>query len=234
MRMNDAGFGVSRVLEGMAAAVEAGLGPIKVNAVIRRGINEHAICDLAEHFRGTGITVRFIEFMDVGHTNGWRLDDVVPATDIIDRLETRWLLEPLEPTHPGEVARRYRYRDGGGEVGVISSVTQPFCGDCSRARLSADGSHPVQRAWVELDVPQCGYCQAGQIMSASSLLSRTPRPTDQDIDRAMNGNICRCATYHRIRAAIHRAAQMAAADGGGGRRGQDDAPKSLLPSPAGA
>ena len=101
--------------------------------------------------------------------------------------------------------------------------------------LSPDGSHPVQRAWVELDVPQCGYCQAGQIMSASSLLSRTPRPTDQDIDRAMNGNICRCATYHRIRAAIHRAAQMAATDGGSGRRGQDDdAPKSLLPSPAGA
>jgi isoquinoline 1-oxidoreductase alpha subunit len=100
--------------------------------------------------------------------------------------------------------------------------------------LSPDGNHPVQRAWVELDVPQCGYCQAGQIMSASSLLSRTPRPTDTDIDRAMNGNICRCATYHRIRQAIHRAAQMAAADtNGGGRRGDDDAPKSLL-STAGA
>jgi cyclic pyranopterin phosphate synthase len=140
LRMNDAGVPVARILDGIAAAQEAGLGPIKVNAVIRRGINEHAICDLAEHFRGTGVTVRFIEFMDVGHTNGWRLDDVVPATEVIDRLETRWLLEPAEPTHPGEVARRFRYRDGAGEVGVISSVTQPFCGDCSRARLSADGS----------------------------------------------------------------------------------------------
>ncbi|HEY5546527.1 MAG TPA: (2Fe-2S)-binding protein [Gemmatimonadaceae bacterium] len=101
--------------------------------------------------------------------------------------------------------------------------------------LSADGSHPVQRAWVEMDVPQCGYCQAGQIMSASSLLARTPRPTDNDIDRAMNGNICRCATYLRIRQAIHRAAQMAAADGNSGRReSEDDAPKSLLTSSAGA
>ncbi len=101
--------------------------------------------------------------------------------------------------------------------------------------LSVDGSHPVQRAWVEMDVPQCGYCQAGQIMSASSLLARTPRPTDSDIDRAMNGNICRCATYLRIRQAIHRAAQMAAADGNGGRREtESDAPRSLLISTAGA
>ena len=99
--------------------------------------------------------------------------------------------------------------------------------------LSPDGNHPVQRAWVELDVAQCGYCQAGQIMSASSLLSRTPRPTDTDIDRGMNGNLCRCATYHRIREAIHRAAQMAAADSNGGRRDENDAPKSLL-STAGA
>jgi isoquinoline 1-oxidoreductase alpha subunit len=99
--------------------------------------------------------------------------------------------------------------------------------------LSPDGNHPVQRAWVELDVAQCGYCQAGQIMSASSLLSRTPRPTDTDIDRGMNGNLCRCATYHRIREAIHRAATMAAADSTGGRRDEDDAPKSLL-STAGA
>ena len=137
--MNDVGFPVSRVLDGIAAAEAAGLGPIKINAVIRRGLNEHAIGDLAEHFRGTGSAVRFIEYMDVGHTNGWRLDDVVPAAEIVAAIDARWPLEPLEPDYRGEVAQRYRYRDGGGEIGVISSVTQPFCGDCTRARLSADG-----------------------------------------------------------------------------------------------
>ena len=138
-RMNDVGFPVARVLEGIAAAEEAGLGPVKVNAVIRRGLNEHAILDLAAHFRGTPTTVRFIEFMDVGHTNGWRLDDVVPAAEIVQRIGARWPLEPVGAGYRGEVARRYRYRDGGGEIGVISSVTEPFCGDCTRARLSADG-----------------------------------------------------------------------------------------------
>jgi len=137
--MNDVGFPVSRVLEGIAAAEAAGLGPIKVNAVIRRGLNEHAIGDLAEHFRGTGNTIRYIEYMDVGHSNGWRLDDVVPAAEIIQRINARWPLEPVDPDYRGEVAQRYRYRDGAGEIGVISSVTQPFCGDCTRARLSADG-----------------------------------------------------------------------------------------------
>jgi cyclic pyranopterin phosphate synthase len=139
MRMNDVGFPVSRVLQGIAAAEAAGLGPIKVNAVIRRDLNEHAVLDLAEHFRGTGTTVRFIEYMDVGHTNGWRLDDVVPASEIVARIDERWTLEPVNPGYRGEVAQRYRYRDGGGEIGVIASVTQPFCGDCTRARLSADG-----------------------------------------------------------------------------------------------
>ena len=139
MRMNDVGFPVSRVLEGIAAAESAGLGPIKLNAVIRRGINEHVIVDLAERFRGTGTTVRFIEYMDVGHTNGWRLDDVVPAAEVIATIDARWPLEPVEAEYRGEVAQRYRYRDGAGEIGVISSVTQPFCGDCTRARLSADG-----------------------------------------------------------------------------------------------
>ena len=139
MRMNDVGFPVSRVLDGIAAAEAAGLGPVKVNTVVRRGVNEHAIGDLADHFRGTGTTVRFIEYMDVGHSNGWRLDDVVPAAEIVDRIGARWPLEPLDPDYRGEVARRYRYRDGAGEIGVISSVTQPFCGDCTRARLSADG-----------------------------------------------------------------------------------------------
>ena len=139
MRMNDVGFPVARVLEGIAAAEAAGLGPVKLNAVIRRDINEHAIVDLAERFRGTGTTVRFIEYMDVGHTNGWRLDDVVPAAEVVAAIDARWPLEPVEAQYRGEVAKRYRYRDGAGEIGVISSVTQPFCGDCTRARLSADG-----------------------------------------------------------------------------------------------
>ncbi len=139
-RMNDAGFPVSRVLDGIAAAEAAGLGPIKINAVIRRGINEHAVLDLAGRFRGSTTTVRFIEYMDVGHTNGWRLDDVVPAAEVVAAIDARWPLEPVDAGYRGEVAQRYRYRDGGGEIGVISSVTQPFCGDCTRARLSADGS----------------------------------------------------------------------------------------------
>jgi GTP 3',8-cyclase len=138
-RMNDVGFPVSRVLDGIAAAEDAGLGPIKVNTVVRRGLNEHAIVDLADRFRWTGTTVRFIEYMDVGHTNGWRMDDVVPAADVIATIDARWPLEPLDSGYRGEVAQRWRYRDGAGEVGVISSVTQPFCGDCTRARLSADG-----------------------------------------------------------------------------------------------
>ena len=138
-RMNDVRFPVARVLEGIAAAEAAGLGPIKLNAVIRRGLNEHAIGDLAEHFRGTGVTVRFIEFMDVGHTNGWRLDDVVPAAEVVETIAARWPLAAVEPAYRGEVARQYRYLDGAGEIGVITSVSQPFCGDCTRARLSADG-----------------------------------------------------------------------------------------------
>jgi cyclic pyranopterin phosphate synthase len=137
--MNDVGFPVSRVLDGIAAAEAAGLGPIKVNSVIRRGLNEHAIEDLAGHFRGTGTSVRFIEYMDVGHSNGWRLDDVVPAAGVVAAINARWPLEPVVSEYRGEVAQRYRYRDGSGEIGVISSVTQPFCGDCTRARLSADG-----------------------------------------------------------------------------------------------
>ena len=139
-RMNDVGFPVARVLDGMSAAEAAGLGPIKVNTVARRGLNEHAILELAAHFRGTGTTVRFIEYMDVGHTNGWRMDDVLPAAEIVRRIGARWPLEPVEADYRGEVAQRWRYLDGAGEIGVISSVSQPFCGDCTRARLSADGS----------------------------------------------------------------------------------------------
>jgi cyclic pyranopterin phosphate synthase len=139
MAMNDVGFPVARVLEGIDAAVTAGLGPVKVNTVVRRGLNEHAIGELAEHFRGTDTVVRFIEYMDVGHSNGWRMDDVVPAAEVVAAIDARWPLEPVDAGYRGEVANRWRYRDGGGEIGVISSVTQPFCGDCTRARLSADG-----------------------------------------------------------------------------------------------
>jgi cyclic pyranopterin phosphate synthase len=139
MAMNDVGFPVSRVLDGIAAAEEAGLGPVKVNTVVRRGLNEHAVLDLAERFRGTGTVVRYIEYMDVGHSNGWRMDDVIPAAEVIDMIDARWPLEPVGAGYRGEVAQRWRYRDGAGEIGVITSVTEPFCGDCTRARLSADG-----------------------------------------------------------------------------------------------
>jgi GTP 3',8-cyclase len=138
-RMNDVGFPVARVLQAIDAAAAAGLGPVKVNAVIRRGLNEHAVIDLAGHFRGTGHVVRFIEYMDVGHSNGWRMDDVVTAAEMLRMIDGQWPLEPLEAAYRGEVARRYRYRDGAGEIGLIASVSQPFCGDCTRARLTADG-----------------------------------------------------------------------------------------------
>ena len=137
--MNDVDFPVARVLEGIDAAIAAGLGPVKVNAVVKRGVNDGGIEELAERFRGTGVILRFIEFMDVGSTNGWRLDDVVPAQEIVDRIGAAWALEPVDRTSPGDVATRWRYRDGAGEIGVIASVTQPFCGACTRARISADG-----------------------------------------------------------------------------------------------
>jgi cyclic pyranopterin phosphate synthase len=137
--MNDVDFPVADVLEGIAAAAATGL-PVKVNMVVKRGLNDGDVAAMAERFRGSGHTLRFIEYMDVGSTNGWRLDDVVPAAEILDEIDRRWPLEPLPAHYPGEVATRYRYRDGAGEVGVISSVTRPFCGACSRARISAEGS----------------------------------------------------------------------------------------------
>ncbi len=137
--MNDVGFPVARVLAGIDAAAVAGLTPVKVNMVVKRGVNDHAITQMADGFRDTGHIVRFIEYMDVGTTNGWRMDDVVSVADIVAAIDARWPLEPLAPNYPGEVASRYRYRDGGGEIGVIASVTQPFCGACTRARLSAEG-----------------------------------------------------------------------------------------------
>ena len=137
--MNDVDFPVARVLEGIDAAHAAGLAPIKINAVVKRGLNEHAIVPLARHFRDSPHIVRFIEYMDVGHTNGWRMDHVVPAAEIVDRIDREFPLEPVDANYPGEVAQRWRYRNGDNEVGVIASVTQPFCHDCSRARLSAEG-----------------------------------------------------------------------------------------------
>jgi cyclic pyranopterin phosphate synthase len=137
-RMNDVDFPVARVLDGIEAATAAGL-PVKVNAVVKRDVNDEGIVEMARHFRETGHSLRFIEYMDVGATNGWRLDDVVPAAEIVERIDAAFPLEPVEAAYRGEVAQRFRYRDGAGEIGVIASVTQPFCGDCTRARISAEG-----------------------------------------------------------------------------------------------
>jgi cyclic pyranopterin phosphate synthase len=138
--MNDVGFPVSTVLEAIETASSAGLGPIKINAVVKRGVNEHSVVDMARHFRGTGHIVRFIEYMDVGNSNGWRLDDVVPADEMLQAIHAEFPLEAIPPNYPGEVANRFRYADGQGEVGVIASVTKPFCGTCTRARISAEGT----------------------------------------------------------------------------------------------
>ena len=138
-RMNDVDFPVDRVLAGIDAAAAAGLAPIKVNVVVKRGVNEDSVLPIARHFRSTGHVVRFIEYMDVGSTNGWRMDDVVPAAEIRETIAAEFPLEPVDPGYRGEVARRFRYTDGAGEIGIIASVTQPFCRDCTRARLSAEG-----------------------------------------------------------------------------------------------
>ena len=138
-RMNGVDFPVGRVLDGIDAAREAGLAPIKVNMVVRRGVNEASVLPVARWARDAGLILRFIEFMDVGHTNGWRMDEVVTRAEILARVDAALPLEALPPNYPGEVADRFRYRDGSGEVGVIASVSEPFCGACTRARLSADG-----------------------------------------------------------------------------------------------
>ncbi len=137
--MNDVDFPVSDVLNGIEAAAEAGLTPVKVNVVVKRGVNDDGVLAMAEHFRGSGHIVRFIEFMDVGATNGWRLDDVVPAQEILETIAAKYPLEPADANYRGEVASRWRYTDGSGEIGVITSISEPFCGDCSRVRLSAEG-----------------------------------------------------------------------------------------------
>ena len=138
-RMNDADFAVAKVLEGIDAAAAAGLAPIKVNMVVKRGVNDHQVVDMARRFRGTGHIARFIEFMDVGSTNGWRMDDVVPSAEVVRRVSEHFPLEPAQANYRGEVAERWRYLDGAGEIGVISSVTEAFCSTCTRARLSTDG-----------------------------------------------------------------------------------------------
>src|SRR5881275_550647 len=138
-RMNDVDFPVTRVLDAIDAAEEAELFPIKIDMVVKRGTNDASVVDMAGHFRGTGHIVRFIEYMDVGNTNGWRSDDVVPGREIAETIARHWPIEPLGANYFGEVAERWRYADGGGEFGVITSVTQPFCGACTRARLTAEG-----------------------------------------------------------------------------------------------
>jgi cyclic pyranopterin phosphate synthase len=130
---------LDKVLAGIKAAEDAGLGPIKINVVVQKGVNDHTVLDLLEYFRGTGTIVRLIEFMDVGNRNGWRMNQVVPSHVLLESIQKRWPVRPVDQNYTGEVARRYEYVDGGGEIGFISSVTEPFCGDCSRARLSADG-----------------------------------------------------------------------------------------------
>jgi GTP 3',8-cyclase len=138
--MNDADFPVAKVIEGIDAAAAARLGPIKINMVVKRGTNDSDVLAMAERWRGSGHVMRFIEYMDVGSTNGWRMDDVVPSAEIVRRIGERWKLEPVGANYPGEVAERWRYTDGAGEIGVISSVTQAFCASCSRMRLSTEGS----------------------------------------------------------------------------------------------
>ena len=137
--MNGRGFGTEKVLDGLKAAEDAGLVPIKINAVVQRGVNDHGIVELARYVRERGHIARFIEYMDVGNLNGWKLDHVVPADEIVAMIDAEMPLEPIEPNYRGETALRYRYRDGGGEMGVIASVTKPFCGSCTRLRLSPEG-----------------------------------------------------------------------------------------------
>ena len=138
--MNDVDFPVAKVLEGIEEADRVGLKPLKVNMVVKRGTNDQSVVDMARFFKGSGHILRFIEFMDVGHTNGWKMEHVVPSRELAARINSELPIEPADPNYVGEVAERWRYRDGDGEVGFISSVTQAFCKDCTRARLSAEGS----------------------------------------------------------------------------------------------
>lgn len=169
-RMNDADYPVASVLRGIDAAAAAGLGPIKVNMVVKRGVNDHGVLDMARHFRGSGHIVRYIEFMDVGSSNGWRMGEVVPSREVVERISAEFPLEPVDPNYVGEVAERWRYRDGSGEIGVISSVTQAFCSSCTRIRLSTEGK-----------LYTCLFAQGGHDLRD---LLRTGA-TDEALDRAI-------------------------------------------------
>jgi len=168
--MNDVDFPVARVLEGIAAAQEAGFENIKVNMVVKRGVNDEGVVAMARHFKGSGHIVRFIEFMDVGSSNGWRMDDVVPSADVVRRISAEMPLVEIEPNYSGEVAERWRYADGSGEIGVISSVTQAFCSTCTRARLSVEGK-----------LYTCLFAHAGHDLRALMHLGHT----DDDIAAAV-------------------------------------------------
>jgi cyclic pyranopterin phosphate synthase len=172
-RMNDADFSVAQVLDGIEAAQQAGLRPLKVNMVVQRGVNDHQILPMARHFRHCGVTLRFIEYMDVGSTNGWNLDQVLPSAEVLARLRTEFELAPLSPSAPGETAERWGHADGSGEIGLISSVTQAFCGDCSRARLSTEG-----RLYL------CLFASEGHDLRA---LLRDGRCGDDELHRAVAG-----------------------------------------------
>lgn len=168
--MNDVDFPVDKVLEGIDTATAVGLGPIKINMVVKRGTNDQGVTQMARHFRGSGHILRFIEYMDVGTQNGWKLDEVVPSAEVLQRINAEFPLEAIDPNYPGEVAERWRYRDGGGEIGVISSVTQAFCATCTRVRLSTDGK-----------LYTCLFAQGGHDLRE---LIRNGAP-DEAIDRAI-------------------------------------------------
>jgi cyclic pyranopterin phosphate synthase len=185
LRMNGGRLEVDRVLEGIAAAEDAGLVPLKINCVVQRGVNDHTLLELARRFRGGGHVVRFIEYMDVGTRNGWQLDQVLPAEELVRRLDDAFGIEPVERGYRGEVAERWRYRDGSGEVGVIASVTRPFCGDCTRARLTPDGR-----------LVTCLFATAG-----TDLRGPLRAGADDEVLRALVGSVWRRRTdrYSEIR-----------------------------------
>jgi cyclic pyranopterin phosphate synthase len=185
--MNDVDFPVERVLAGIDAAAAAGLEPVKVNVVVKRGVNEEGVVDMARYFRGSGQILRFIEYMDVGSTNGWRLNDVVPAAEIVAAVDAEFPLEPVEPAYPGEVANRYRYQDGQGEIGVIASVTQPFCGNCTRVRLSAEGR-----------IYTCLFATGGHDLRAPLRTRASDEDVAAEIGRIWNGRDDR---YSELRSA---------------------------------
>ncbi len=194
--MNDVDFPVADVLRGIDAAAAAGLGPIKINMVVKRGVNDQEVLAMAKHFRGSGHILRFIEFMDVGNSNGWAMDAVVPSAELVSLISAEHELEVISANYTGEVAERWRYKDGQGEVGFISSVTQPFCGDCSRARLSTDGK-----------LYTCLFANSGH--DFRSLLRQPEGVSDQALSNAV-ANIWqnRNDRYSEVRSAVSKTAKV--------------------------